>query len=767
MPKVSVLIPVYNTKKTLARCLDSVLRQTFKDIEVICVDDGSDAETKKILHDYAKKDARVRICTHEQNLGTFCVRKRQIEEAKGEYAMFLDSDDEFIPETCERALYAIEKKKADVVGFGTEVIREERISNLQTAILRGRLHQKCGSLTGDKIFYSFFKPSSYRSGWNLWNKIYKTKLLCEAVRYIPAKKCVMAEDFLITFIVMARARKYYGIKDKLLRYYFGKGISTSSELSLERLIWLARREEACKAAETFLEDSRMLEGDYKKTLSAWREDFFHSTLLQWAEKCPAEYAPEVFDEIISQYGAAEVAGELAKLYGASRTAELAEKIEGSRLSAPCNRKIKTVAFFYYRYYNGGIERVLSLLIPKFLEWGYKTILFVEKESESEYALPQGCIKVCLPTSDKCGGKIYAEHAAAFSEALQKYEVDAVLYQAAASEYLLYDLIVAKGSGAGFFVSMHEMLGLPLLHNGTGFGSQGYVLRLADGVQSLARSDAALLSAAGVRAHYITNPCGYSLAEKITPANKTVIWVGRFDDLQKRPRDALRVMAEVVQKCEGARLVMVGTAGNKRADKQYKKYAKRLGIENYVEFAGFCPDPAKYYESASLLLMTSAFEACSMVLLEAMSKGLPVVSYEMPYQEPLRQNEGCICVGQGDVSAAARAIVGLFEKKETRAEMANASLRAARAFAAADIRSGWENMLSGSAERCHTDAQDLRIGMDSLFGFYRRSFGRTNGGIMKLGVLYLKKHGVVATVRRVFVYIRVHGLKNVIRRLFGK
>ena len=57
----------------------------------------------------------------------------------------------------------------------------------------------------------------------------------------------------------------------------------------------------------------------------------------------------------------------------------------------------------------------------------------------------------------------------------------------------------------------------------------------------------------------------SFAEKITPANKTVVWVGRFDDLQKRPRDALRVMAEVVQKCEGARLVMVGTAGSEGAD----------------------------------------------------------------------------------------------------------------------------------------------------------------------------------------------------------
>lgn len=479
-----------------------------------------------------------------------------------------------------------------------------------------------------------------------------------------------------------------------------------------------------------------------------------------------EAPASAFDALVAEYGAEMVAAGLVKAFGTEVTCRLAKKAKGARLFAPCTREIKTVAFFYYRYYNGGVERVLSLLIPKFLEWGYKTVLFVEEENEKDYMLPKECPKVLLPTSKKCDAEGYAKHAAALGEALRKYHVDALMYQAASSEFLLYDMIVAKGCGAGFFASMHEILLLPMLLRRPHLSAEAETLCLADGVQSLARSDVALLSAAGARAHYITNPCGYSLAEKITPANKTVIWVGRFDDLQKRPRDALRVMAEVVQKCEGARLVMVGTAGNKRADKQYKRYAKKLGIEKSVEFAGFCPDPAKYYESASLLLMTSAFEACSMVLLEAMSKGLPVVSYEMPYQEPLRQNEGCICVEQGNVTAAARAVTELLKDEEKRAEMANASLRAARAFAAADIRSGWENMLSGSAQRCHTDAQDLCIGMDTLFDFYARAYGKSEGLLVQ-ALRYLHERGFRAAFSRSVKYIRQNGVRGVFRRLFGK
>ena len=72
--KISVLIPVYNTKRTLARCLDSVLGQTLKDIEIICVDDGSDGETKAVLRAYAERDGRIRALTHAENRGLLYAR---------------------------------------------------------------------------------------------------------------------------------------------------------------------------------------------------------------------------------------------------------------------------------------------------------------------------------------------------------------------------------------------------------------------------------------------------------------------------------------------------------------------------------------------------------------------------------------------------------------------------------------------------------------------------------------------------------------------
>ena len=89
--KVSVLIPVYNTSETLARALDSVIYQTMKEIEIICVDDGSDEATKEVLREYVGKDERIKAIFLDENRGTFFVRKKLIEAATGEYIMFLDS----------------------------------------------------------------------------------------------------------------------------------------------------------------------------------------------------------------------------------------------------------------------------------------------------------------------------------------------------------------------------------------------------------------------------------------------------------------------------------------------------------------------------------------------------------------------------------------------------------------------------------------------------------------------------------------------------
>lgn len=93
MPKVSVIIPVYNVEKYLRRCLDSVLGQTIQDIEIICIDDASTDHSYRILGEYAEKDDRVILLKNDRNFGQSYSRNLGIVKAKGEYIQFVDSDD--------------------------------------------------------------------------------------------------------------------------------------------------------------------------------------------------------------------------------------------------------------------------------------------------------------------------------------------------------------------------------------------------------------------------------------------------------------------------------------------------------------------------------------------------------------------------------------------------------------------------------------------------------------------------------------------------
>lgn len=93
MPKVSVIIPVYNTEKYLRKCLDSVCNQTLSDIEIICIDDCSTDNSLNILKEYAAKDERIKLIEFKENKGAAVARNTGIYEAKGEYIGFVDSDD--------------------------------------------------------------------------------------------------------------------------------------------------------------------------------------------------------------------------------------------------------------------------------------------------------------------------------------------------------------------------------------------------------------------------------------------------------------------------------------------------------------------------------------------------------------------------------------------------------------------------------------------------------------------------------------------------
>ena len=112
MPKISVIIPVYNVEKYLDICLDTVLAQTFKDFEAVCINDGSTDNSLNILEHYQKFDKRIKIIQTE-NKGLSHARNKGIKEAKGEYITFVDSDD-YISEICLESMNKnLDEQKAD------------------------------------------------------------------------------------------------------------------------------------------------------------------------------------------------------------------------------------------------------------------------------------------------------------------------------------------------------------------------------------------------------------------------------------------------------------------------------------------------------------------------------------------------------------------------------------------------------------------------------------------------------------------------------
>lgn len=118
MPKVSVIIPIYNVEKYLEQCIESIRNQTIGEIEIILIEDGSPDKSGQICDEYAKKDSRIRVF-HKQNEGVSLARNLGIEKATGEWISFMDPDDWAEPTMIEKALKIAIKEKADIVQWNS------------------------------------------------------------------------------------------------------------------------------------------------------------------------------------------------------------------------------------------------------------------------------------------------------------------------------------------------------------------------------------------------------------------------------------------------------------------------------------------------------------------------------------------------------------------------------------------------------------------------------------------------------------------------
>ncbi len=212
--KVSIIIPVYNTAKYLEQCLNSVVSQTLKDIEIICVDDGSTDNSSTILNTYAENDNRIKIIT-QLNKGQSAARNRGIIEASGEYVGFVDSDDYVHTQMYEK-LYANASSFDSTITMCSINIHNEKtnkVSQNDPYMTLDLFPEKFENCT---FSFKDTKNFLFRICVTPWNKIYKTKFLKSNNIFFPEN--INFEDNVFFYESFMQADKVSLIKEPLIFY---------------------------------------------------------------------------------------------------------------------------------------------------------------------------------------------------------------------------------------------------------------------------------------------------------------------------------------------------------------------------------------------------------------------------------------------------------------------------------------------------------------------------------------------------------------------
>ena len=228
MPKVSIIIPAYNAEKTLAAALESALNQTLRDIEVICINDGSTDRTLEIIMAYMRKDSRVHGMSFNYSGGTVFARKMGIQDATGDYIMHLDADDLLLPSACESLVRLISEKNVDILQFGAKVETTLDMTQAQKdEIVKVREFE----LKGKEILPACFIKRLFPHVQ--WNKIYRAALLKKAVASMPDVHIHRSEDKYMAFFYYYFAESFCSVTDGPFYIYNFNGRNIGKSTTFE------------------------------------------------------------------------------------------------------------------------------------------------------------------------------------------------------------------------------------------------------------------------------------------------------------------------------------------------------------------------------------------------------------------------------------------------------------------------------------------------------------------------------------------------------
>ena len=218
MPKFSLIVPVYKVEEYLPKCIESVLAQKHQDFELLLIDDGSPDNCGRICDEYAAKYPEKILAVHQPNGGAGAARNHGIRLSKGEYILFLDSDDSISEDLLSDLASVIEQNPVDLILYGARVIKDEKET--------GQLHE---DVPTEQVIRVKEHPKLYFGVMAPWNRAYKKTLFTENGIDFATK--VWYEDIRVVTKILAVSRTAYRLPKPYYRYIQREGSAMNNKNS--------------------------------------------------------------------------------------------------------------------------------------------------------------------------------------------------------------------------------------------------------------------------------------------------------------------------------------------------------------------------------------------------------------------------------------------------------------------------------------------------------------------------------------------------------
>lgn len=233
---VSVIVPIYKVEEYLDRCVNSIVNQTYKNLEIILVDDGSPDRCPQMCDEWKKKDSRIKVI-HKLNEGAGLARNKGLENCTGKYICFFDSDDYLNPDTVEKCVKTAGKYSSDIVLFGAaEVDLNGNVLNNTDFDLGNTYFENeavTENLLSELISHDFRKGREHNFHFSLWTGFFSSKLIKKNNLTFLSEREIFSEDSYFLLELYSKAKSVAVIPDVLYYHLINNG-SLSQSYNEER-----------------------------------------------------------------------------------------------------------------------------------------------------------------------------------------------------------------------------------------------------------------------------------------------------------------------------------------------------------------------------------------------------------------------------------------------------------------------------------------------------------------------------------------------------